>query len=57
MNKNKNIISKHDNDNNKQLKNYSQIKSFDRLSNEDFEITSTITAGGDESLISKDISD
>lgn len=49
------IINKHNT--NKKLKNYSQVKSFDRLSNEDFEIASAITAGGDESLISKDIND
>jgi len=55
MDTDKITTNKHDTD--KKLKNYSQVKSFDRLSNEDFEIASAITSGGDESLISKDIND
>lgn len=38
MYRDKFITDKHDTD--KKLKNYSQVKSFDRLSNEDFEIVS-----------------
>ena len=46
MDINKNIPSKRDQD--KRLKNYSEVDSFNRLSDEDSE-TSSLTAGGDES--------
>lgn len=42
---------------NGKLKSYSQVKSFDRLSNRDTETASVITAGGDETSINKDIND
>ncbi|MBC2582174.1 hypothetical protein [Clostridium sp. DJ247] len=45
------------NKNNEKLKSYSQASSLNRLSEEDYETTSTLIAGGDEAYISKDIND
>lgn len=53
MDANKNIPSK--SDQNKRLKNYSEIDSFNRLSDKDSETTSSLTAGGDESFISREL--
>jgi hypothetical protein len=39
------------------LKNFSEVSSFDRLSDRDSEQTSQITAGGDVDLLKKDIED
>lgn len=53
MDANKNILSKSDQD--KKLKNYSEVDSFNRLSDKDFETTSSLTAGGDESFINREL--
>ncbi|MBI6872495.1 hypothetical protein [Clostridium aciditolerans] len=53
MDANKNILSKSDQD--KRLKNYSEVDSFNRLSDKDSETTSSLTAGGDESFISREL--
>lgn len=53
MDANKNISSKSDQD--KRLKNYSEVDSFNRLSDKDSETTSSLTAGGDESFISREL--
>lgn len=53
MDANKNISSKNDQD--KKLKNYSEVDSFNRLSDKDSETTSSLTAGGDESFISGEL--
>lgn len=47
----------HKEDDEGKLKSYSDVSSFDRLSDEDIEIASTITAGGDQSFLIKDIED
>lgn len=52
---NKNIPTKGSGD--KRLKNYSQVNSFNRLSDRDSETTSSLTAGGDKSFINEDIKD
>ncbi len=48
-----NIPSKND----KRLKNFSQVTSFNRLSKRDSEISSALTAGGDKSYLYDDIND
>lgn len=53
MDDNKNIPNKSDQD--KKLKNYSEVDSFNRLSDRDSETTSSLTAGGDESFISREL--
>ncbi|MDW8800943.1 hypothetical protein P8V03_07225 [Clostridium sp. A1-XYC3] len=55
MDANKNIPTKGSDD--KRLKNYSQVNSFNRLSDRDSETTSSLTAGGDKSVINEDIND
>lgn len=47
MNADKNIPGKRDQG--KRLKNYSEVDSFNRLSDRNFETTSSLTAGDDES--------
>ena len=44
-------------DNDDKLKNYSQVQSFDRLFEHNTEVSSSITAGGDESYLNEDIND
>lgn len=53
MKNNKDVSRKQDS----KLKNYSEVNSFDRLSDKDQETSSSITSGGDESYLNEDISD
>lgn len=43
--------------NDKRLKNFSQVASFNRLSERDSETSSELTAGGDKSYLYDDIKD
>jgi hypothetical protein len=53
MNRSKDTSGKQDS----KLKNFSEVSSFNRLSDKDQETSSSITSGGDESYLNEDISD